>query len=522
MQPPDAQGPDPAANPRPAVARGLASRIMRAMSAQMAAQGLRIVQQILLVPFFLRAWGVELYTDWLLINAGVAFFAIFDGGMQPYFSGLLQEKLVQNDVTGYQRAARIAGFSYGVVISAALVATALASLFIDWPAFLGLGALATTEAYSTLTLLGANALITLPFGVAGSLYKAHGEYDRGVLAAAANLAMQIAIPLVLLSLGQTAPVLAAGTLAGSLIAWIAVSADQAQRYGRLPWGLTLPTSAELRQTVTQCLYFTAQPVTNWLLIQGPVLILGHLGTPAATVAFTTARTLVGVSRQITQQMAAPFAFELSVLMLRGERGALRRLMENAVSIIGIIGGLLTGFVIVASAPVQALWLRGRVELEPSLIVAFAVPVALTASAQLFQLILVFSNRPQLTAHSVIGYAILGSLFAVTLEPYFGATGVAAGLGIGEVIAMVIYLPSRTLRMIGLAGLTIQRTGLLRTALAMGLSYTVAHIAAMIVVPHSALQLIAFGGLWAGATGLCVFLVLLQPDQRSLILKTTFG
>jgi O-antigen/teichoic acid export membrane protein len=516
--PPDAQEPDPAAIPGRTVSRGLASRIMRAMSAQMAAQGLRIVQQILLVPFFLRAWGVELYTDWLLINAGVAFFAIFDGGMQPYFSGLLQEKLVQNDIPGYRRAARIAGFSYGLVISTALAATTLASLIIDWPAFLGLGVLPAAKAYSTLALLGANALVTLPFGVAGSLYKAHGEYDRGVLVTAANLALQIAIPLILLTLGQPPTVLAAGTLIGSLLAWIAVSTDQRWRYGQLPWGLAVPTEAELRQTVTQCLYFTAQPITTWLLIQGPVLILGHLGAPAATVAFTTARTLVGVSRQITQQLASPFAFELSVLMLRDQRAALRRLMENAVSIVGIIGGLLTGVVIVAGLPVQALWLHGRVSLSLSLVVAFALPVAFTASSQLFQLVLAFSNRPQLTAHAVIGYATLGLLFAAGLEPYFGATGVAAGLGAGEVIAMVIYLPSRTLKMIGLSGHSIQRKSLLRTALAMGLSYGVARAAAWIIAPVTALQLITFGGIWAVAAGLCVFLFLLEPSQRSLILK----
>jgi O-antigen/teichoic acid export membrane protein len=511
------KGGGPGSSDRPP--RGLAARIVRAMSAQMMTQGLRIAQQILLVPFFLRAWGVELYTDWLLINAGVAVASIFDGGLQPYFSGLLQERRVQEDIAGYRRAAGIALFDYLIVILTALAAAGVASLFVDWPAFLGIGTLSNSGAYATLTLLGANALITLPLGMVGSLYRAHGEYDRGVMANAASLAIQIVIPLILLALRQPPPILAAGTLSSSLVAWLAVSADQRVRYGPLPWGLVVPTGAELRTTVTQCLYFTAQPITTWLTIQGPIVILGHLGTPAATVAFATARTLVGVARQLTLQLAYPFGFEMSVQMLRGESDGLRRLLKNAVSIIGIIGGALAGFIMVAGIPIQALWLRGRVNLEPSLIVAFAVPVALTASAQLYQLILVFSNRPRLTAYAVFGYTISGLMFAALLEPGFGATGVAAGLGLGEVMAMALYLPSRTLRMIGIADLPIQRAGLPRTLLALAVSYVIARITAAFIPTGTALGLILFSGTWGAATGLCTFLVLLEPAQRALILKT---
>ncbi len=79
---------------------------MRSMSAQMASQGLRIVQQILLVPFFLRAWGVDLYNDWLLMAAAAGILSILDGGMQPYFSRLLQERMVRNEVAAYRRAVR--------------------------------------------------------------------------------------------------------------------------------------------------------------------------------------------------------------------------------------------------------------------------------------------------------------------------------------------------------------------------------------------------------------------------------
>ncbi len=487
----------------------------------MATQGVRVVQQILLVPFFLRAWGVDLYTDWLLLNAGVAFISIFDAGLQPYFSGLLQERRVQEDIPGYRRAARTALFDYCVVIVLALVAACTASFFIDWRNFLGVGTLSPGAADLTLVILTANILFTLPFGIAGSLYKAHGEYDRGVIFSAGNLVIQIVVPLILLTLRQPPTILAAGMLGTSFAAWLVLSADQRLRYGPLPWGLAIPNAMELRTTATQCLLFTAQPVTTWLIIQGPILILGHFGAPGATVAFATARTLVGVSRQLTLQLAYPFGFELSLLVMRGELAALRRLMDNAVMIVGIIGGLLAGFIMVVGLPIEAIWLHGRVVLEQSLIIAFALPVALTASAQTYQVVLALSNRPRLIAYASSIYAILGLAFAAGLGSYFGATGVAAGLGIGEVIAMVIYLPSRALTLIGLAGDSFQRKGLLHTALAMLLSFCIAHAAAAMIPPRSALRLIAFGGVWAAVFGICAFQFLLDRSQRKLMLKTLF-
>lgn len=482
----------------------------------MAAQLLRIVQQILLVPLFLKAWGIDIYTDWIVISAGVSFAGILDGGMQAYFSGLLQERLMKGDTAGYRRAARIAGFNYMGVILLALTVAAGASSVVDWRVALGIHALGAREAYVTLALLGGNALISLPIGMAGSLYKANGEYDRGVIIALANLAIQIAIPASLLAFDRPTTTVAAGTILSSLLGWALVSLDQRIRYGSLPWGLAVPTAAELRTTVTQCALFNAQPVATWLTIQGPVLILGHLGTPAVTVAFATSRTLVGIARQLTLQLSTPFGFELSVLIQRDELPALSQLLKNAVSIIGIIGGMLTGLVIVCGIPVSILWLHGRVALQQPLIMALALPVAVASSAQIYQFALAFSNRPRLIAQSVLGHAIVGLLLALLLAPFFGAVGIAAGLGIGEVAAIAWYLPSRTLRSLHLPAGRIQRASLIRATLATALSYAIARAAAIVIPPADLPRLMAFGGLWAVIAGLCAYAILLDGFQRSLV------
>ena len=497
---------------------GLASRLVRSMSAQMASQGLRIVQQILLVPFFLRGWGLDLYSDWLLISAAAGLLAIFDGGMQPYFSGLLQERMVRNEITAYQRAVRTANFNYVAVIVAAVLTITVASFWVEWLPLLGIDHMEAVPAYWTLALLAGNLLIAMPFGVANSIYRAHGEYDRGVVMGTGNLGGQIVIPLILLTLGQSSPIVAGGMVVGTLISWNIIAVDQRMRYGPLPWGLAVPTAEEQRVTIAKCLYFASQPISTWMTIQGPLLVLGHLSTPAETVAFNTARTLIGVSRQVTIQMSYPFGFELSVLLIREELAALRRLLTNAVSIVGIVGGLLAGVTIVAAQPVTALWLRGKVEIPQPLILIMALPIAISASSQVYQVLLAFSNRPRLIAHGVGIFAMIGFGSAVALAPSFGAEGVAVGLAIGEIVGMVLYLPAKTLHATGVSGGRFHAASILRAAVAALLGYGVGRLAFMLIMPGDYLRLFGFGALWAVIAGLAAYFLLLTGEQRGVIAR----
>ena len=488
------------------------------MGAQMSTQALRIVQQIVLVPFFLRAWGVDLYNDWLLINAATTLITIFDGGMQPYFSGLLQETKVRNEFAAYHRAVRIANFNYLTVIALALAGILAASLWVRWLPLIGVDHMAFRQAYWTLGLLAANTLIAMPFGVANSIYRANGEYDRGVMMGVGNLAGQIVVPLILLTLGQPSQTLAAGMTGATLLSWAVIAIDQRARYGPLPWGLAAPTRAELSVTIAKCLYFASQPVSNWMTIQGPLLMLGHLSSPAETVAFNTARTLIGVSRQVTIQMSYPFGFELSVLLIRDELAALRRLLTDSVTIVGIIGGLLAGVTIAAAEPVVLLWLRGKVEIPHLLILTMALPVAVSASSQVYQVLLSFSNRPRLIAHGVGIFAVIGFSAALALVGPLGAEGVAIGLAVGEVAGMVMYLPAKTLDAIGIGGSHFHAASILRAALAALLGYGVGRLVMLIVAPDDYLRLFIFGAAWTAIAGVGAYVLLLNGEQRAVIAR----
>ena len=117
------------------------------------------------MPLFLAAWRIDTYNDWLLISAGAALLATFDSGVAPHFCGELQDQFVRGDIVGYGRAARVACFSYLVIIAVALLVVRISSDFaVDWLAVLGVHRLPRNEAYWTLGFLVANTLLLLPYG----------------------------------------------------------------------------------------------------------------------------------------------------------------------------------------------------------------------------------------------------------------------------------------------------------------------------------------------------------------------
>lgn len=480
---------------------------------------LRIVQQLLLVPLFLGAWGIDTYNDWLLINAGTALITTLDsGGIQPHFTGLMQEQFVRGDLAAYHRTARIACFTYLVTIVALAVVLAASGLIVDWLGVIGVGHMPRQTALWTFALVTLNIFAMLPMGAAQGPYRAHGEYDRGVAVGSIIVALQIVVPGALLMFGRSSISIAWGLLACSTTGWAIVLGDQRLRYGKLPWGLAIPTAQELRTLTRNWVYFMVQPFASWLTLQGPLLVLGHLAGPTETVTFSTARTISGIARQITHQFAYPFGFEVSLLLIREDAVALGRFLKNAVSAVGIAGGLLAGIVIVASGPLSEIWLHGRIEINTQLITALSVAVVLSAPAQVFLIALNFSNRPRVVANGVFGYAVIGLLLSMILVRDLGATGVAIGLGVGETVAIAAYVPFQVTRQVGAAGLSIVELGLLRTVAAAIIGFSVALGIELVWPPTSYLRLFAFGLLWAVVVSATTFALLLDSGQRATVLR----
>lgn len=392
MQPPPTE--------RPSLKRRLASNY----AAQMLDLGVRIAQQVLLVPVLILGWGVEDYADWLLLTALAGLVAGIDFGLSWHFANRLHQAWVSGDLTRGRRELRVGLTLLGLLVPVLLLLGLTIAL---------LGPV-STDAGATFGLLLFSQSLMHPRNLLASIYRAHGQYGLGI--ARHNL----------ISLAQ-ALALAAVALGGAGLFWAAASQvllgmaglgwlwrDIGRRFGPLPWAPLLPDRRDLRTMVETLPGFTLAALANALWVHGPILLLKAFAVTAEMiVSFSLLRTLAGLVRQLIGQLALGGGVEMADHQLRGDTGKPAELLLKTNRLLTGLGGMAAAGLVVFAPALVGVWTHGHLEGDRLSLSLLLAGVLLASPVQAALAMPVFLNRPWGTALAT-GIAALGGLTLATL------------------------------------------------------------------------------------------------------------
>ncbi|HVB81192.1 MAG TPA: hypothetical protein VNE82_14735 [Candidatus Binataceae bacterium] len=489
-------------------------RLFWGFGAQGGAILLRIVQQLALVPILIHVWGTDLYGEWLVIFSAASSLSIVDFGLQIYFGNALLIAWSKGDAAGFRRLFSNAAFLYAVILALALLALATASAVVSWPELLATRLLSPEAAVATTFILALVTLALVPFGLVTSLYRVHGDYSRGTVVSITAEALR--------GLGICAVVWFGGSpLAASFVSllvaalfWAGVLLDLRRRYGPLPLGMTAPTPAELRTTVTRSAMYLASTVVTPVIVNAPVLLLGTLlAVPAAVVAYTTARTFTGLVRQVVNQFCHLIGVEMTRQLAAGDRARVIRIYAGAGRLIGGMAGLLGGFTLIAAPAFLRIWTRGQVPFDPWLIGAFVATVILTAPAYVGQMLYTYNNKPGILVAAQGGYAAATVVFCLLLIRGYGAAGAAIGTGVAELLTVGLLMPYAAAKEIAspLRGFFLRSYAAAGAAFLLG--YGVGWALDAALVAATLLGLVALAVLWSAVVAMPAFFLVLDPQER---------
>ncbi len=475
---------------------------------------MRALQQIILIPILIAAWGTDLYQDWLVVFSAAAMLSILDGGMQVFFSNLVTAAFARGERTTYRRIFGAALTIYCVVVVIAAAGLIVGTVLLPLPALLNTRVMNPSTVTATFDLMAVANLVLLPIGVLMAAYRAHGDYAFfNVFGICADLVRGFGICVVALS-GGAATYAAIIYLVVSILLWIAVILHQHRRYGEVPVALVLPTGQELRDYLYGSTLYMVPAVIGPMVLNAPVLLLSSLGAAdGAVVAYTVARTLTGVSRQIVHMYSHPIGQELARQRAGMDHAAFRRLFFGAGRLMTGFGALVGGITIVGAAPAIALWTHNAVASDPWLITCFVVTVILTAPGQVSLLLLYYDNAPitLIVAHAAFGLGALG--FCTLLIPLYSATGAAAGTGIAEILAFGLLLPYFAAERTGLSIVTFLGQSLAVAVAAFPLSYGIAWVLQRFIVTTGWVGLIELAVIWSAIMAPPSFFLLLATRDR---------
>lgn len=500
--------------------RSLSQRLLGNYMFQLVNQTIFAGQQIVLVPLFLRAWGIETYASWNVLYAVAAVLTTMNLGLEYYFAAIFIRHAARGEYDSLNRQLRISLFcAFG--IASVLFAVLLLGLgAVDVRSALNIGSLDDGAVTTVLLLLAAPVFALLPEQILHGVYRAHGELNRGEAVFALYTLAQLAAVIAMLVLRQPPTMVALCYLVAPLVFAGALVADLASRYPHLRIGLAVPTIPELKRIAPQCAFYFLDPLSLILVLNGPLLIFGALNASSvAIVSYTAYRTFTGLARQTANQFGVGGGIEMAQQLARGETATCRALYHYTGRVIASLLGVVAGLCVPAGGAFVSIWTRGAVGTNELLIVSFLGGAFFAAPGQAALMVLRYTNRARACAVAWAGHSVGGLILAIALVPFLGVTGAAAAFAISEAVAIGLILPILVQNALGFSALRHWLESYAFGSGAFALSYAVA--TAVLAEPSGFLELAVRSALW-GAIMLVPVLMLVLRAPVLTVLRSRMG
>ncbi|HET8612493.1 MAG TPA: teichoic acid transporter, partial [Sphingomonas sp.] len=378
------------------------ARLGRVFTAQVFNQIATILVQIGLVPALLHAWGTQQYGIWLLLSAVPTYLTFSDFGFTFVAKNEMVMQVAQRD---HEAALRTYHSIFALLCGVAPIVLGIATALIwgvDFAHLLKIPPAELGEARGVLTLLIVNVIIYQFFLMLSAGVRCENRAaTESTWVAASRLGEGLAIGVTALAGGS----LLLAALSAVVIRTLFCSAVYRWLRRASPWlylGWSRATRAEVRRLFHPALGYMFTPVSQALLIQGPVLLLGAISGPVTVVLYATSRTLTRLGTAGANMLNNTLITEYSAMAGRSHHSGFRRLfrLHMLASVAAVLA--YSVLLVLLGRPLMHLFTHGKVPvIEPF----FAVMVAAVAAEMLWTAL--FTPISAINGHVRVTHWLLG-------------------------------------------------------------------------------------------------------------------
>ena len=412
------------------------------IAAQVVSLAAGVFDRIVLVGLLLRAWGAETFADYAIVQSWAALLLMVEFGAQIYFQNEEQRAFVRGDKPAFRRLSSIhLGLSLAVVAPlAALFTLLVVSGGADRA--LHLPNINLVRARWILLLLGLGNLLSVLRAPASAVYSATGEFAHVTLISAGSVVVNTLSAFVAVSFGAS-PIVVAGLffalygVGAAVYFHLGVQARRREWTGRP----ALPTRREFIDAFGHVKWFALQMIAPTVWLQAPVLVFAARGVAGAEIAaFLLMRTMVNQIRQSFQFAAVGAGLEIATFGHAGDFARAWDLTAQVGRMTTVISGAFVGGILAFGPTVTLYWAGDAKLYDARIALAMLIPLLAVAPLQQPVALLQYSNRSREIGLLRLGLIAFGPLGCVAGQMLAGPPGLAAGLGIAEILAYALLTP----------------------------------------------------------------------------------
>lgn len=417
-----------------------------------------MLTQLALVPILIFYWGADKYGTWLTISAIPAYLTLSDFG----FTFVAKNEMVMQVASNRRDDACVTFQSIYVlllIVSPLLLGTAVGALWLtDFDISGPSGDVSMQDAKVAASLLMINVVLyQFALLVSAGIRSENRPATETAWATGSRLMDGIAT-IVTVAMGGSIVAVAAVSVLNRIAFNIAAYCWMRKHTNWLWLGYSKSRKSEVHRLLRPALSYMLMPISQALLIQGPILVLGFLGPPINVVIFSTSRTLARLGTAATNVLNNTFVTEYAARAGSGDQAAFHALLRLHIMISGFAVAFYSLTILIASPILMDAFTHGKVIVTYPfyLVLVLAVAAEMIWSALFTPISAVNHHRPVATWLVFLSTAAL--LICWALSKNLGPTGAALALLLANSAMIAVCV------LVGRSGFFISNSGAQRPAI----------------------------------------------------------
>ncbi|WP_158693531.1 lipopolysaccharide biosynthesis protein [Neorhizobium alkalisoli] len=406
-------------------------RIVSGSLANSAGIGMNALLQLLSVPVLASVWGVERYGLWMMLTTIPTYFALTDlGFVQAATSSMTME------IAAGQRQKALGTFQSAsllifLICMAAVGLVGIAAAVIEYGSF-GV----PFQHMDVVLLLALFAALSLVSRMPLAALRASGHYAIGTISYDFLVLVEGLAALSTAFLGGGFAEVALCQLVMRSLNMVVLYALLRRQVSWLRYGFGHASIGDLRRLFKPAIAAMAIPVSLAINLQGTVLIIGAVLSPAAVALYTPVRTCSRLLVQIIGVVNRATMPELSKAFALADNRQLSGIIRINSLMIGCVllpGALLFAFF---GKEFVELWSGGHISPSRSFVVLMALATSVHGAWYFVSNMLLATNSHVSFARFSLGASLFTLLLTFVLCTVIGLDGAAIALIAGEALCAV--------------------------------------------------------------------------------------
>lgn len=375
--------------------------------------GINLLNQIILVPFYIIYWGNDLYSDWIVISALTAFFGMSDIGLNSVIQNRFSIKYAQNEIQECNSLLANNFLVVGIIGTICLLlGIGYVSMF-DISKSIGLTILSRLEGSIIFLMLLCQVFIQMFSGIENAIYRAKHKANIAVYYDQIAKLLIVLITFICLFFGVSLAVMSILICVPNLLL-LFVKHINARKLYNFSFSVKLLDKSLLREIIRPSVMFLSFPLANAIILQGFTLVINKYFNADSVVLYNTTRTMCNFIKSFLNTIFFSVWPEFSIAYGKNDKNKMNDLIHKAVKSSISIALLICIGLLLLGPFIYKIWTQNHVAFSYALMISFVVELMCNVLWNIKSVALVSTNNHTQLGLLFVGGAILSLIVTIPI------------------------------------------------------------------------------------------------------------